>query len=379
MQRRPGLERAGRDRRLGEVVDDEPDVRQAAGDGQRRRQLARPDEQVVGEARPAPTAAMPATDVVAAQPVRIGLVVDLVADPDEAVAAGPAAERGDRVGDAGSVRSTQPTTPRTNGVSPATARKSRVSSRLDRVWTRTVASTPAAAQVRLEVGRPERAGGSRRARRSATGSRPSPGPRSGGGRRRSRLSPRRRRGVGPDQALGAEVVPQVGRDRPRAASAGYSSRWATRPDAGDERGDRGVGERELDGRRPERDVVAGADLADPPGPLDDLGRRRRVVEAAPGARVGEHAAVHHAADEHARRRARRTAAAARRARPGRAACSGRRGGTTSMSVSRAKRASISDWFMPAPIGPDHALARGAAPAPGTPRRSPPASGRPGRG
>ena len=48
-QRPPWLERAGRDRRLGQVVDDEPDVRQAPGQLQRRRQLARPDQQVVGQ------------------------------------------------------------------------------------------------------------------------------------------------------------------------------------------------------------------------------------------------------------------------------------------------------------------------------------------
>ena len=43
---------------------------------------------------------MPAADVGASEPVGIGLVVDLVADPDEPVAAGPGPELGERVADA---------------------------------------------------------------------------------------------------------------------------------------------------------------------------------------------------------------------------------------------------------------------------------------
>ena len=61
----------------------------AAGPGGRRRGPA------------APTARDPAPDVVAQQPVGVGLVVDLVADPDEPVAARAGAERGDRVADGG--------------------------------------------------------------------------------------------------------------------------------------------------------------------------------------------------------------------------------------------------------------------------------------
>ena len=64
------------------------------------RQLSGADEQVVDESgladRPDPAA-----DVVTQQPLRVGLVVDLVADPDETIAAGTRAEAGDRVGDAG--------------------------------------------------------------------------------------------------------------------------------------------------------------------------------------------------------------------------------------------------------------------------------------
>ena len=59
-----------------------------------------------------------------------------------------------------------------------------------------------------------------------------------------------------------------------------------------------MGERELDGRGAERDAVPVADLADPSGPLDNLRRRGRVVEPAPGPRVREQPAVHDPADEH---------------------------------------------------------------------------------
>ena len=68
---------------------------QVAAPSQRRRQLARPDQQVVDETG-ATDGPDPAPDVVAQQPIRIGLVVDLVADPDQAVAAGTLAELGER-------------------------------------------------------------------------------------------------------------------------------------------------------------------------------------------------------------------------------------------------------------------------------------------
>jgi hypothetical protein len=123
------------------VVDDEGDIRQPLREGQRRRQLSRADEQVVHESGP-PDCCDPADDVVAHEPVRIRLVVRLVSDPDEVRAVGSLAERGDRIHHA-----------RISKVDPADRRhgrtacgrpgrrKSSVSSRLDRVWTRTVAST----------------------------------------------------------------------------------------------------------------------------------------------------------------------------------------------------------------------------------------------
>ena len=119
-----------------------------------------------------------------------------------------------------------------------------------------------------------------------------------------------------------------------------------RADAGDERGDRRMGERELDRRGSQRDAVPRADRRQPPGAVDDVGRRRPVVEPAPGRGSARmplfitppiRTAI---AALDAERQQRRQGA------PGRAACSGRRAGTTSMSASRANRASIADWFMP---------------------------------
>ena len=80
------------------MVDDEPDLRQRTGTVDGRRQLARPDQEVVREPGGAHGRDAP-PDVGASQPVRIGLVVDLVADPDEAVAARAVPKPGDRVGD----------------------------------------------------------------------------------------------------------------------------------------------------------------------------------------------------------------------------------------------------------------------------------------
>jgi hypothetical protein len=59
-----------------------------------------------------------------------------------------------------------------------------------------------------------------------------------------------------------------------------------------------MGHRELDGGGPERDLPAFADIGDPPGPFDDIRRRRRVVEPRLRRRIGQHAAVHHAGDQH---------------------------------------------------------------------------------
>ena len=52
------------------------------------------------------------------------------------------------------------------------------------------------------------------------------------------------------------------------------------PHTGDHGRDRRVGEDELDGRRPQRDAVPLADRAQPLGPREDRGIRRRVVERA---------------------------------------------------------------------------------------------------
>ena len=80
------------------MVDDEPEVRQRLGGLERRGELARPHQQVVGEAGP-PDGGEPADDVRAQQPVGVRLVVHLVADPDQAFAARRLAERGQVVGD----------------------------------------------------------------------------------------------------------------------------------------------------------------------------------------------------------------------------------------------------------------------------------------
>ena len=53
-----------------------------------RRQLARSQEEVVGETGRS-DGPDPADDVLAQEPRRVRLVVDLVTDPDQAIAAGP--------------------------------------------------------------------------------------------------------------------------------------------------------------------------------------------------------------------------------------------------------------------------------------------------
>ena len=93
---------------------------------------------------------MPAPDLRPGEPPGVGLVVDLVADPDELAAADAGPQLGDRVGRRpGTVRSTQPTTPPMKDVAAAVARNSRglaeVAPRLDE-------DRPVDA-VRLEEGR----------------------------------------------------------------------------------------------------------------------------------------------------------------------------------------------------------------------------------
>src|SRR4029079_16126602 len=73
----------------------EPDIGQGGDDVPRRRELARPDEELVHESGLADGPA-PALDVVATEPVGIGLVVDLVPDPEQAIAAGAGPELRDR-------------------------------------------------------------------------------------------------------------------------------------------------------------------------------------------------------------------------------------------------------------------------------------------
>ena len=172
-QRRPRLQRPGRDRRLRDVVDDEPDVRQPAGEVERRGQLARAGR---GGRRRGPPGRRPRSR---------GRRRRGSASPGRARRGpGGGSRRGGRRRSVPQRAAIVSPTPGSGQVDPAddAADERRlpgdreevdsVSSRLERVWTRTVASTPAAQEVRLEVGRPERAGGSGRGRRSATGSRP---------------------------------------------------------------------------------------------------------------------------------------------------------------------------------------------------------------
>ena len=194
-----------------------------AGDLERRRQLARPDQQVVREAR-ARRRRGARDDVGAQEPLGVRLVVDLVADADEAVAARARAEGGERRSATAGLGEVDPADharderrrPRRSQELAASRR------RLDRVWTRTVASMPAAARAAARGRRARIAGGSPRGRRSATGSRRAPGPRSGGGRRRSRSAScgHRRRIGAASRPSSAELGPKVGRDRAAASAPG---------------------------------------------------------------------------------------------------------------------------------------------------------------
>ena len=290
-------------------------------------ELAGPDQQVVGEARP-PDGGQPADDVRAQQPVGIRLVVHLVADPDQPFAARRLAERGQVVGDGGARRG--PSTPprRRSAAWPRPWPGTRGSRPVeDRVWTRTVASTPAA---------------------SSTGSRS----------RDVEPPPDRGEVVGHPRVVGAGRVPQVvvgvddgrghaatgtgaaGSMRPLARRSSHSAggigrrssvrvlvEVGDRPDARDEPGDGRVGERELHRRGADRDAVPLAGLAEAAGPA----RPPRVARAS--SRTPRRAAGRRARRCSSRRRpsprrpARRRPAGGRRAPPGRAACSGRRAGS----------------------------------------------------
>ena len=192
-----------------------------------------------------------------------------------------------------------------NGVAAAVARKLAVSSRLERVWTRTVASTPAA-----------RASGARSAGANAPPDRgqlvgqprvvgPGGVPEVVVGVDDHAVSAGTGASAG-DEALGAELVPQVRRDRRGAGGPG------TR------RGGRPAGRRRPAPRR--RDGPAGTGSRPPgagrrgvrrPPPSrrarsTTVGRRGPVVEPGARPRIGQDAAVHHAADDDARRPAPRT-------------------------------------------------------------------------
>ncbi len=80
------------------MVDDEAQVRLGSDDGQRRWQLARANQQVIGE-RGGLHGAQPTTDATTQQPLGVGFVVDLVADADQPVATRCGAHRRDGFGD----------------------------------------------------------------------------------------------------------------------------------------------------------------------------------------------------------------------------------------------------------------------------------------
>ena len=273
----------GRDRRLGEVVDDEADVRQsprevagppaarAVGRGGRRRDPRR---------RPA---RMPRTTSSRRSQSGSGSSWTWWRMPTRRSPPGPSRRARSSRPTAGSVRSTQPTTPRMNGVAAASCRNSRVSSRLERVWTRTVASTPAASSC----GARSSGANGRRMTREVVGQ-----PRIVGGRRIPEVVvgvddlDRRHAGTG---ASGA-IRPSARSSAQRSAGIGHRQHrrvlveMGDAADAGDQRGDRRVGERELDRGGTQRDAVPLADLADPPGPVDE--RRRGPARSRTGCRAG---------------------------------------------------------------------------------------------
>ena len=115
-QRRPGVDLARGDRRFGEVVDDEAHVGKRLRRRQRRRQLARADQDVVGQTG-VTHRGQPALHVRTQQPFRHpphhgpGAGCRRASVRSVAIAARPASRRR-----SGSVRSTQPTTPATKRV-----------------------------------------------------------------------------------------------------------------------------------------------------------------------------------------------------------------------------------------------------------------------
>ena len=204
------------DRRLREVVDRRTGARAAPGRRSRAAGSSRgADEQVVGEAGRL-DGGEPAADVRADEPVRIGLVVDLVADPDQPVATRAArAARRSRPATPGSVRSTQPTTPRDERHARPRSRGTRASRRCSScVWTRTVPIDAGSGQQRREVVRPEPP-----VDRGEVVGQPRVVGRAGSQKVVVGVDDRGHGGVGAsagDQALGPQVVPQ---GRPGSASA----------------------------------------------------------------------------------------------------------------------------------------------------------------
>ena len=81
-------------------------------------------------------------------------------------------------------------------------------------------------------------------------------------------------------------------------NAGYSSRCSRVRTPAISPATAGMGERELDRGGTQWHAPPLAGFGEPPGAIDDLGARRVVVEAGARPRVGQHAAVHHPADEH---------------------------------------------------------------------------------
>ena len=82
------------------MVDDEAHVGQSLRRGQRRRQLARADEKVIGQSS-IPHRRQTALHVGPQQPLRIRLVMDLMADADERLSVGLGLQLGKRVADGG--------------------------------------------------------------------------------------------------------------------------------------------------------------------------------------------------------------------------------------------------------------------------------------
>src|SRR5207253_4406949 len=193
-----------------------------------------------------------------------------------------------------SVRSAQPTTPATNSVRAAISRNSRVSSRLERVCTRTVRSTPHSAS------RGRRSSGPNRRRitaRSAVihGYSAAPGSQkcwwasTTGGSGTPPLRFWSRDALG-NEPLPPEVFPEGGGDLvPEQAHVLLDLRRRSAP--GQDGRDRPMPQWELDRRRREGDAVAAAGRLEALGAADEVGRGGDVVEGRAGAGIGQNAAV----------------------------------------------------------------------------------------